>query len=427
MKKQYIFILCLLLSVGSYGQQTEKSSSGKFLLQGGQVYDHEKGMMGADLLIDNGLILEIGNNLSAEGATVIDCSGLEIYPGMIDAGTKLGLAEIGAVSLTQDHNEIGDYTPHMQALTAINPSSVNIPVNRVNGITTVLAVPSGGLFPGTAAAIDLHGYTPEQMYAGFRAPVLRFPSTGKRNRWDKRKEEDIKKDNEKALKKLKSFWKNAKVYASIKSQNNNADLEYNPQMEALVKVFQGNLPLMIEVNKKADILNELNWVNKQDIKVIFTGVAEGYRVIDSLAKYKIPVITGPILSNPSRDSDEYDIAYANAGKMQKGGIKVAIRTNETENVRNLPYNAGFAATYGMGWEEAFKAITQVPADLMGIGDKYGSLEKGKIANLFISNGDPFETKTEIKYLFIKGWQIPLESRHTLLYDEFLERSPGLSK
>lgn len=427
MRHYYIIIVCALLAFSMDAQQTEKSTQGLFLLKGGQVYDHDKGMMGADLLISGGTIQAVGNDLDAGNAEVIDCSGLEIYPGMIDAGTKLGLAEIGAVSLTQDHSEIGDYTPHMQALTAINPNSVNIPVNRVNGITSVLSVPAGGLFPGTAAAIDLHGYTPEQMYAGFKAPVLKFPSTGKRSRWDRRKKEDIKKDSEKALKKLKSFWKNAKVYASIKGKDKNADLEYNPQMEALVDVFAGKQPLMIEVNKKTDILNALSWANKEEIKVIFTGVAEGYRVIDSLAKYKIPVITGPILSNPSRDSDNYDNAYANAGKMQKGGIQVAIRTNETENVRNLPYNAGFAATYGMGWEEAFKAVTQVPADIMGIGDKYGSLEKGKVANLFIADGDPFETKTQIKFLFIRGWQIPLESRHTLLYDEFLERSPGLSK
>ena len=111
--------------------------------------------------------------------------------------------------------------------------------------------------------------------------------------------------------------------------------------------------------------------------------------------------------------------------MQKAGIKVALRTNETENVRNLPYNAGFAATYGMGFKEAFKAITIVPAEHFGVADKYGSLSEGKYANLFVTNGDPFETKTQVQHLFIRGWKVPLESRHTLLYDEFLERNPGL--
>jgi len=423
----YIYILVVLVLSSGFllGQQVEKPTTGRFLLKSGQVYTHDKGMISADLLIDNGRIVDVGSKLQSEAAQVIDCDGLEIYPGMIDSGTKLGLAEIGAVSLTQDHSEIGTYTPHMQALTAVNPSSVNIPVNRVNGITTVLAVPGGGLFPGTAALIDLMGYTPDQMYAGFKGVVLRFPSSGKRGRWDRRSAEDIEKDNKKAKKKLTEFWKNAKVYASIKGANPNAELEYNPQMDALVDVINGAAKILIEANKKSDILAALKWVNENKLDAVFTGVAEGYRVADSLAKYKIPVITGPILSNPSRDSDKYDVAYANASLMHKAGVKVAIRTNETENVRNLPYNAGFATTYGLSWEDAFKAITITPAEIFGIADDYGSLEKGKMANLFVSNGDPFETKTQIKHLFIKGWKVPLESRHTLLYEEFLERDPSL--
>ena len=422
MIKYSALLFCLLMIEGLTAQMVEKAEGGSFLLQGGQVYDHDKGMMGADLLIKDGVIAEIGNGISAPNAKVIDCTGLEIYPGMIDSGTKLGLAEISAVSLTQDHSEIGTYTPHMEALTAVNPNSVNIPVNRVNGITTVLAVPGGGLFPGKAALINLHGYTPQQMYADFKAPILRFPSTGKRGRWDRRSTEDIKKDSDKALKKLNKFWKNCQVYAKLGKSD-----KYNPQMEALKSVVNGETPLMIEANKKQDILAALAWANKQKIKVIFSGVAEGYRVLDSLVKYDIPVITGPILDNPSRASDKYDVGYSNAGQMQKAGLKVAIRTNETENVRNLPYNAGFAAAYGMGWEEAFKAITLVPAEIFGVSDKYGSLEKGKMANLFISNGDPFETMTQIQHLFINGWKIPLEIRHTLLYDEFLERDPGMNR
>ena len=105
-------------------------------------------------------------------------------------------------------------------------------------------------------------------------------------------------------------------------------------------------------------------------------------------------------------------------------MKVALRTNEAENVRNLPFNAGFAATYGMGRDEALKAVTIVPAEILGVADQLGSIEPGKKANLFVSTGDPFEPATAIKHLFINGWNVPLESRQTLLYDEFLHRSPG---
>lgn len=416
----FISVFFFVVQLGS-SQQIEKSYQGTFLLKGGQVETVFKGQIKADVLIQDGVIKEVNDQIQHPGAQQIDCKGLIIYPGMIDSGTKLGLAEIGAVSLTQDHNEIGEFTPHMEALTAINPSSVNIPVNRVNGITTVLAVPSGGQFPGKAALINLHGYTPEQMFAGFKGVVFNYPSTGRRGRWDRRSDEDIKKAEAKSKKKLKTFWDNARLHAKM----NGANKKYNPQLEALIPIVNKEAPLMVEVNKKSDILSAIKWVNENDINVIFTGVAEGYRVADSLAKYDIPVITGPILDNPSRESDHYNASYSNAGKMQKAGVKVAIRTNETENVRNLPYNAGFAAAYGMGWREAFKAVTIVPAEIFGVGDKYGTVESGKVANVFIADGDPFETKTKIKHLFIEGWKVPLESRHTLLYDEFLDRDPGV--
>ena len=425
MKKQlYIFLFAFAFVVQLSAQQVEKTYTGTFLLKNGRVETVYKGVIDADVLIEDGLIKEVAADIGHPGAQLIDCTGLIIYPGMIDSGTKLGLGEVGAVSLTQDHNEIGEYTPHMEALTAVNPSSVNIPVTRVNGVTTVLTVPDGGLLPGTAALINLQGYTPNQMFAGFKGVVLNFPSSGRRGRRDRRTDEDIEKANMKAQDNLKKYWTNAKIHAEMASKG---EVKYNPQYEALRPVINKEAPLLITVNKKSDILAAIKWVNKNEIKAIFTGVAEGYRAADSLAKYNIPVITGPILSNPSRDSDKYDSAYANAGLMQKAGVKVAIQTNETENVRNLPYNAGFAAAYGMGWREAFKAVTVVPAEIFGISDKYGTIERGKVANVFVADGDPFETKTQVKHLFINGYKIPLESRHTLLYDEFLDREPGLSK
>lgn len=424
MNKLIIIFICLVSSIQLYTQQVNKPYMGTFLLKGGQVETVYEGLIDADVLIKDGKIMEVAEAIVHPGAQQIDCKGLIVYPGMIDSGTKLGLAEIGAVSLTQDHNEIGNYTPHMEALTAINPNSVNIPVNRVNGITTVLSVPSGGQFPGTAALINLHGYTPEQMYAGFKGVVFNYPSTGRRGRWDRRSDEDIKKAEKKATKSLKDFWKKAQLHAQMAAKG---DTKYNPQLEALRPIIEKKAPLMIEVNKKSDILSAIKWINENDINVILTGVAEGYRVADSLAKYNIPVITGPVLDNPSRASDKYDACYANAGIMQQAGVKVAIKTNETENVRNLPYNAGFAAAYGMGWREAYKAVTVVPAEMFGLLDMYGTVERGKYANVFVADGDPFETKTQIKHLFIHGYKIPLESRHTLLYDEFLDRDPGLTE
>jgi imidazolonepropionase-like amidohydrolase len=150
-------------------------------------------------------------------------------------------------------------------------------------------------------------------------------------------------------------------------------------------------------------------------------------VADKIAEANLPVITGPVLSVPTRKSDRYDAAYTNPGKMLKAGIKVALRTNDSENVRNLPFNAGFAAAYGMVKGEALKAVTIVPAEILGVEDHLGSIEVGKSATLFVSDGDPFETKTMIKHVFIDGYQVPMTNRHIRLYQEFLERSPGLEK
>ncbi len=430
MKKYTIAFCCFLFStllLKVHAQQVEKSTFGTFALTNAAVETVTKGRLeNATVIIRNGIIEAVGPGVSIPpDAQVIDCKDLTIYPGMVDGGTRLGLQEIESLSLTQDYDELGELTPEMDALTAVNPNSVLIPVTRVSGVTSVITYPSGGLFPGTAALINLQGYTPEQMYGGFKAIVINFPSSGRRGRYDKRSDEDIKKDGDKAVKKLNDTWDRVRMYASIDSATT-GKADYNPELAALVPVLKGKMTALIEANKESDILAALKWIKEQKIKAVLTGVAEGWRVADSIALAGIPVITGPVMAMPTRDNEPYDQAYKNAGLMQKAGVKVALRTDEAENVRNLPFNAGFAAAYGMGRDEALRAVTIIPAEIFGVADKIGSIEVGKRANLFVSTGDPFEPSTAIKYLFIDGWNIPMESRQTLLYDEFLHRAPGMT-
>ncbi|NVK48707.1 MAG: amidohydrolase family protein [Cyclobacteriaceae bacterium] len=425
--KTFLTFLIALLPMLSWAQidgEFIKPQGGKFLLQNATVHTITNGVItNTSILIEDGKIAQMGSNISASDAEVIDCSGLVIYPGMIDSGTTLGLVEVNSVPETVDYQEIGNVTPNMQALTAVNPNTEAIPVTRVSGVTTTLAVPQGGLFPGTAALINLVGYTPDQMFAGFKAVVMNFPNSARRGRWDRRSDDDIKKDNEKALKEANELWEKAKSYHELTSKG--AELDYYPEIEQLAKVVSGELPLMIEVNAASDIQNAIKWVEGKEAKVIFSGVKEGWRVADEIAKAKIPVITGPVQDLPSRESDRYDAAYANAGKMAKAGVKVALRTNDSENVRNLPFHAAFAAAYGMGKEEAWKAVTINPAEIFGLQDQLGSVETGKVANLIVATEDPFETRAQIMHVFINGYRIPLSNRHIRLYQEFLERSPGL--
>lgn len=429
MKKIVTLMLFIFAGVAAQAQ-SPKGKYGTFVLTNATIQTVTKGIItNGTLIISNGKITYVGAATNApQGAEVIDCKGKWIYPGFIDSGTDLGLSEVGSDPRTRDMNEIGEVIPQMQALTAVNPNSVLIPVTRVSGVTTVLTSPDGGMFPGTAALINLHGYTPDQMYANFKGVVVNFPSTGRRGGFDRRSDDEIKTATEKSMKRLNEVIDRGIQYHKLDSATKGKGIEYYPEMDALLPAIRGERTFLIEVNAAKDILEALKWVKERKLKkVVLTGCREGWRVADELAKSGLPVITGPVLALPSRDYDRYDKAYMNAGLMKKAGVKVALRTAGTENVRNLLFNAGFAVAYGYTHEEAVKAITIIPAEIFGVSDKVGSLEVGKQANVVVSDGDPFETKTNIIHVFIDGWQIPMVSRQTQLYDEFLKREPGVNK
>lgn len=424
------YLVFLILPVFNAPAQVPRSRAVTAALVKATVYTITQGTIAnGTVIIRDGKIERVGSDVEVPSdAEVIDCSGLRIYPGMIDGGTRLGLSEIGSDPRTHDYNEIGEVVPQMKALTAVNPGSVLIPVTRVSGVTTVLTSPTGGLFSGTAALINLHGYTPAQMYAGFEGVVLNFPATSRRGAQDKRKEDEIKKAAEKALRQLDEVWERAREFYAVDTAMGDKHPDYYPEMIALQPVLKGKVPLLVEVNEAGDILRALEWIKEKKIKkAILTGVADGWRVADKIAAAGIPVITGKVAVLPGRSYDRYDRPYANAGVMRKAGVKVAFRTDEANNVRNLPYNAGFAAAYGMNKEEALRSITIVPAEIFGVADRLGSIEAGKDATLFVCDGDPLEPATNVKHVFIRGWEIPMISRQTLLYDEFLHREPGLEE
>ena len=422
-----LMALLPLLSVAQEDDQVLKARGGKFALTNAKIYTVTNGVIeNGTIIINNGIIEAVGADVQIPAdAEVFDYNGKEIYPGMIDSGTTLGLAEISSISEANDFREFGNLTPQMQALTALNPNSVAIPVTRVSGVTTVWTMPRGGVLPGTAASINLFGYTPDQMHAGSKGIVMNFPSTAGGRRYRRLSAEEKEKRRKKALKTVNDAWDKAELYAKLE---NSEDLRNYPEIEALVPVVKGEMMLFIEANTAKDIISAIEWVQERGYKkVVLTGVSEGWRVADEIAESGFPVIAGPLQSLPTRQSDRYDAAYANPGVLQQAGVKVALRTMDAENVRNLPYHAGFAAAYGMGREEALKAITINAAEILGVSDQIGSIEVGKKANIFVATGDPFETSTKITDLFIDGFKVPMTSRHIRLYDEFLNRNPGVDK
>ena len=432
-----LFALAVLLAAPASAQGPQyRARAGTFALVDCRIETVTRGTIErGTVVIEGGRIAAVGPDAAVPaGAARVPCDGGTVYPGFIDAGTRLGLQEIGSQDETQDFDELGDVTPQMHALTAVNPSTIHVPITRVAGVTTALAVPTGGLFPGTAALISLHGYTPEQMAAGFEAVVLNFPATGRRGPFDRREQSAIDKASKEALEKLNETWESAVLYARIDSARiagrDRGEMPYQPEMAALLPVVRGTTALLVEVDAAADITKALEWLDGKDVRAILLGAAEGWRVADKIAEAGLPVITGPVLGLPTRASDRYDRTYQNAALLRQAGVPVALRTDDRmQNYRNLPFHAGFAVAYGrdLGFDRqaALEALTIAPARMFGVADRMGSIEAGKEATLFVADGDPLEPASTVTALFIEGYQIPIISRQTELYEEYLDRRPGL--
>ena len=422
-------VVILFLVSSAQAQITEKAKYGKFAITNATIHTVSDGV------IENGVVLIEGEKIAYVGSKAkitseykqINAEGKHVYPGFMDAGTQLGLQEIGAVAVTRDQAELGEFNPHVRAFTAINPSSVSIPVTRVNGVTHVVSLPTTGRLSGKATLIDLYGYSPDSMAVSPNAALhLNWPSAQKQGSWDDRKEKKIKEEYQKNMNELNDFWSRAEFYdkmmTSFKKDSQNKERpDANKKMQAMREVINGNIPVIISVDRKKDILNAIEWTQKHpDVRFILAGVQEGWRVAEEIAEANLSCLVSTLYT-PERDYDNYQRPYQNPGKLHEAGVKVAIATGGIENVRNAPYHAGYAATYGLGKKEALKAITLNSAEIFGVDDKLGSIEKGKQANLFIADGDPFEPMTHIEQVFIRGYKIPMISRHSQLYEEFLNR------
>jgi imidazolonepropionase-like amidohydrolase len=385
------------------------------------------------VVIASGKIAAVGADASVPpGAKVIDGKGLSVYPGMMDADTEIGLTEIGSVAGSVDTNEIGDNNANIHVDVAIRPDSSHIAVTRVNGVTSALTAPRGGLIAGQSAILNLDGWTPREMV--LKSPVamhINWPGGGGGRGFggefggQQRSATELRREQEKQIESLKKILRDAAAYGDARDARakdpslpkQNVDLK----LEALIPVVRGQMPVVINANLERDIKSAIAFVGEMKLKAIISGGAEAYKVADQLKAKNIPVIVGPVLRVPVREDDPYDAAFANAGLLSKAGVKIAFQTNDSAYSRNLPYHAGMAAAFGLPKEEALKAVTIYPAEIFGIADRIGSIEPGKIANLIVTDGDPLEIRTQIKHVFINGRDIPLTSRHTELYEKYKAR------
>jgi imidazolonepropionase-like amidohydrolase len=362
------------------------------------------------LVINKGKIAHLGAELPAlfaRGWETIDAAGLHVYPGMIDAHTSMGLSEIGSIAGTKDNSEIGQFQPDLKALAAVNPHSEMIPVTRANGITSVLTLPTGGIICGQSAVIRLSGWTPGEMALKETCALhVNFPGL--------RETEDKKAEPEPEQKLLREMFDAAKRY--------NAK-DKDPKLEALQPYLRGERPVVFEANTIAQIKGALKFAEEVGVKPVISGGHEAWKVAKLLAEKKVPVILAGVMGIPRENHDPADAHASSAAKLAAAGVKVAISSAEDFHggARNTPYHASWSAAHGLDREEALKAVTLYPAEILGIADRVGTLEIGKDADLIVTTGDPLEVVTDIVYEFISGHPVSLESKHTRLYEKFRQR------
>ena len=377
----------------------------------------------ASMLFDKGKVVDIGTNIEIPSSAVkIYLKGKHVYPGLIESHSQLGLTEIGAVDVTNDYAERGDINPSVRAEVAVNPDSEHIPVARANGIALAVAAPRGGLIAGRSALIMTDGWTWKQMT--FKAPlsmIVNWPNMGTYGDDDasKQQQERITKRIElldKAIEDARGYMK-ALGSPTTDARFSRTDVRW----EAMVPVLRGELPVWIEADSLLEIEAAISWADKHKLKVVLVGGREAPHCADLLKQKDIPVVVTSVLSLPSRRDADFDEPFTLPLRLYVAGVKFCIASGGASAVRNLPYHAAKAAAYGLPKDEALRAITLYPAQIMGVEDRVGSLEKGKDATLIVTDGDPLEITTRVHELFIQGRRIDLANKHKRLYDKYRQR------
>ncbi|HHZ79805.1 MAG TPA: imidazolonepropionase [Candidatus Marinimicrobia bacterium] len=388
------------------------------------------------ILFEKGVITAIGRRITnlPDNTETIDLQGKHVYPGMIAAASVIGLTEIGAVAVTRDFAERGDVNPNVRAEVAYHPDSEIIPVTRSNGVLLAHSCPTGGLISGTSAVMMLDGWTWETATLKAQTGLhINWPNMGAiSSRRFRRSEEEVAKRREEAMKKLDSTFEEAQRYLVAKeaaNQSGRIELETDLRWEAMLPVLRREVPVFMHASEVRQIESAVEWANRHNLKMVIVGGYDAWRVADLLKKYEIPVIYETVNSLPRRRWEDFDTPFTGPLKLYEAGVKycISMGTGGASNHRNTPYEASKAASYGLPKNEALKSVTLYAAEVLGIADKAGSLEKGKDATLMITDGDPLEITTQVEQVYIQGKKIDMSDRHKVLYDKYKEKYRQLGK
>jgi imidazolonepropionase-like amidohydrolase len=388
------------------------------------------------VVIRDGKIEAVGASVNVPaGAQTIEGRELSVYPGMIDAGTNMGLVEVPqGANGTVDLSEVGDFNPNAKAIIAVNPHSAHVAVTRVEGVTNTVTMPTGGLISGQAALINLLGTAPKEMAVvpqaalvinypriggggggGFGGPPQQPANLSETLEANARQLDQVRK----MLRDAEAYGRTLDAYAKDRSLPRP---DTNIVLESMVPYVRGERPVIFRAEREVEIRGAIKFAEEMKLKPIILGGNDAWKVAGLLKEKNVPVILTGVFSLPSREDDPYDTLYENAAKLKQAGVLFAISTGDSgPEVRNLPQYAGMAAAFGLYKADALKAVTLYTAQIMNVADRLGSIEVGKIANVVVTDGDLLEIRTRIRYLFIDGRPVVLSSRHTELNDSFKDR------
>ena len=375
------------------------------------------------LVFAEGRITEMGTRLAPpSGADIVDLNGQHVYPSLIESHSQLGLQELSSTRATLDGSEGGLLNPNVNASVAVNPDSELIPVTRANGVLIAVSAPSGGLVSGQASVMMMDGWTWEAMtLKSAAALVINWPSEPDTA--------NAAENRNSPGRQIRDLFSQARQYLKAR-ESDPLRQRFDIRLASLEPVLDGRIPLLINADSVAQIQAAVAFVVEQQLKMILFGGYDAEQCAELLKRYDVPVIISAIHRDPQRDHEDYDAAFTLPERLRRAGVRFCISGSgraETWNTRNLPYQAATAAAYGLSREEALRAITLYPAQILGVADRVGSLEPGRDATLFVSTGDPLETETQITHAWIQGRKVDLSSRHTQLNAKYLEKYRQLAE
>ncbi|MFD1064078.1 amidohydrolase family protein [Winogradskyella litorisediminis] len=425
---KYIAILLLSISIG-FAQQTPAPKQSKDIAIMGATAHIGNGTVIENSLItfSDGKITNIGDartmKISTSNMDVIDASGKHVYPGFIVANGTLGLVEVDAVKASNDLSELGTFNPHIRSIIAYNAESKIVESMRPNGVLLGQVVPRGGRITGTSSIVQYDAWNWEDAAIKTDDGIhMNWPSSFSRGRWWLGEDPALKpnKNYKKQVNELKQYVIEAKTH-NISSKN-----PRHLPFEAMKGLFDGSKRLYINVNDQKSITDAVNFAKENGINnITIVGAYEAEKVANFLKQNNVSVFLQRVHSRPNNNDDDYDLPYKLAKNLVDAGVLVALEPSgqmERMNSRNLPFYAGTTVAHGLTKEQALQLITQNPAKILGIDNMYGTLETGKSATLFISEGDALDMRTNlVSEAFIDGRNVSLETHQTELWKRYSKK------